>query len=205
MKKITYGLTILFSFLYFSCFSQEKILVEEHFIDNSNKWDENDNDWEYIKVSDNKLVLNIKKTYWLIQEHVPFGLHLNINKISPFSIECKTSWLSGKEDFGYGIYWGYLDKYRFYHFDISYSGYYKFAIVKKGRPTNIIDWSPCDKINKKGNNSLMVKRSGHSLMLYINDQFIRQIEYSDLEITSIGFSIIGIQSIEFDDLIIKHL
>jgi hypothetical protein len=203
VKRNTNGFIIIFSFLYISCFSQEKVLFEEHFTDNSNKWREEDEKSLFIKVSDNKLVFS-NKSYFPYYVS-PRGIGINIDKISPFSIECKTSWLSGENDFGYGISWGYLEKYVFYNFEISFAGYYKFSTEKKGRVTKIIEWSPCDKINKKGNNSLMIKRSGHSLMLYINDQFIRQIEYSDLLINNVGFRVTGVQSIEFDDLIIKQL
>ena len=202
MKNITPGLILFFFIICFSCQSQEKIVFEEHFSDNSRKWNEEDKTDHSTKVLDNKLFFHAKYVRLSSFEWLPWD-SLSFDKNTQFSIECSTLWSNGKNDWGYGIFWGNLDKYSFYFFEIASSGYYGFGIQKKGKDKMIVDWTPCDKVNKQGNNLLKMKVLGNSLMLYVNDQLISQISYSPINIDCAGFINTGDQTILFDDLIIK--
>jgi|GEM_PF-6325214 len=201
--KTIYFFGLLFLVFPFSGISQEKVIFEEHFTDNSRKWKEVDDNYKQTNVYHNKLLFSVKYPNLCELEWAPYD-SLNIDKFSKFSIECETLWKNGENDWGYGLFWGDLNKYSVYFFEISSSGYYQFGIDKKGKDKKIIDWTPCDKINKKGSNKLMIKVPGNTIMLYVNNQFIRQIDYKFIKVDFVGFRVMGSQSIEFDDFIIKQ-
>ena len=188
----------------FPCYPQEKVVFEEHFADSVCKWKVRDESDHSVKIINNKYFFHAKYVGFPSFEFAPWD-SLFIENSDHFSIECSTLWSNGKNDWGYGIFWGDLGKFSLYFFEIASSGYYTYGLEKKGKRKMIVDWTPCNKVKKQGYNSLKIEVLGDIIMLYVNDQLICQTRYSPLNIDCAGFQNAGDQTILFDDLIIKKL
>lgn len=203
MKNIV-QLIILFVFIFNLGLAdaQTTIVFYDDFITSDNKWyTGSDEQWEF-KIHNGKYVLNGK--------NINGGGNIVTNEIildenKDFEIEAIIHKVSGVNDRGYGIVWGYSDNANFNQFSISGTGYFSISSFTDGFKRSYYPWTPSDYINKDNmsTDTLKIKRIGGMLYYFVNDGYIAKTKNLKFHNNYIGFNIYNNQKIEVDRLIVR--
>lgn len=113
------------------------------------------------------------------------------SNFSDFIYEADVTQVDGPDNNAYGIVFRYDTVAReFYAFNISGDGYYAFGVDGPDHDTAdiLLDWkqSPAIKLGKQTNH-LKVVAVGSKIELYVNDQFLDEVQDSRLSSGEIGF------------------
>jgi hypothetical protein len=171
--------------------------LEDHFIDNKNKWDEYDTDKVTKKIQNGKYTFQNKMTSSDSLEWISVDMSQN----EDFQIESSIAKGDGTDNYGYGLVWGLTDVNNHYYFRISGNGYYLYGKQADGKLTAIIGWTKSNHINQHNStNKLTIKKSGHQIMFSINDNFVGQAYFERSFGNKIGFRVDPEIKVEIDNV-----
>lgn len=130
------------------------------------------------------------------------------NTFTDFVMEVDATQVGGVDDNGYGMVFRYSDTTdEYYVFAISGDGYYVFAFdgLNMDTPEILLDWTDSTVINKGTQaNHLKVVAVGQNFQLYVNDQYLTDVQDSRLGSGTVGFFVLasdaGSSHISFDNL-----
>jgi len=136
---------------------------------------------------------------WSLCENHPFA---------DFVMEVDATQVEGVDDNGYGMVFRYTDgSDEYYVFAISGDGFYVFAFdgVKMDSPEILLDWTESSAINQgTQTNHLKVVAVGGKFQLYVNDQFLNEVQDARISSGTVGFFVLssdaGGSHISFDNL-----
>ena len=203
MTKKLLGLLLITSCFYTASYGQtEKTIYEEHFNDNAKRWANGENAIGIAKVAEGKLFLENKRVNFTASEIVPGLVLPNDN----YSIEVKTRW---KKNGTKGMYYAYgivLDQYSFL---ICANGDRKMMHnnPKDKRPALLVNWGGQQANIKRygsGDNIMKLVVSNGFAELFVNEVSLYKKEVK-LEHKKLLFMNEGLESVEYDDLIIKQI
>jgi OOP family OmpA-OmpF porin len=190
-----------FLFFCFATEAQERILINDNFDTNSNKWElYSGGDFE---TSINKGVYELKNK----SAAVPYWTFLRTNYNSStenFTAEATIRFTKGAEDQGSGILLGlYNDNSAFVSFYISPNGYYCINHYYSSKNHFIKEWTKTELVKKKEKNKLSVKREYNCVYFFINDnEVFYSCEFNHWG-NGFGFNVGTNQSITADDFFVK--
>ena len=116
--------TLILLFVQNNVFSQETIIFEENFNDNSNNWITKDDNIAFKKVQNGKFIIEPKPN-----KATASWKEVKIDTKRDFSISCNTLWTGGVDNSGYGLVWGFSDETNFFSFSINTLGNYFYGIL----------------------------------------------------------------------------
>jgi len=185
------------TFLTVSAQSNLVIRIEDHFINNSQKWAEHVYSTGSAKIEREEYVIECttEKSYSSWKKFL-------IDTTKDFILSCKTTWLDGVRNHAYGLMFGRSEQGNYYCFGIDGMGSYVFYKYENGESKNIISWTKSDFINKEGMNQVKIIKQGNSLHFFINNNFVNQSTFSEFYGSYVGFIVANKQKIAFDDFLI---
>jgi S1-C subfamily serine protease len=183
------------------CFAQGTYLFQDFFNDNANNWHVGqDLDWK-AEINQGKFMIE----HFLENNSIVIPKTVKIDPSQDYFIECSTLWISGKEDYPYGLYFGGMDGNNYLNFCISANGYFKYSLNIDGNYRDLIKPTKSAHINVSGSNKLTVIKSSNTLIFFINSEQVATYNYDGIFGNKVGFIIFNAQKIAFDDLSIGLL
>jgi hypothetical protein len=177
------------------------VLFEDHFADNSHKWEIMHEPTRHQIVQNGKYRMDNfekKQVYWAFQ-------NIPLENDDNFMIEASFTQIEGQKESSYGLIWGCDDKDRFYTFAISDEGYYE---IQRSTDTweDLVSYSPSSSIVKhNGTNLLRIEKKGFQLMFYINNTLVTTQTHQALFGKGIGFFLNTSVKMDVDDFVVKKL
>lgn len=133
----------------------------------------------------NNLVLNNNQLIFLEGDKDARIFYTLEKDYSEGTIISNLKWISGKEDYGYGITFG--NSYNgTYNFLISPQGFYMLSKIKNKFLT-IVPWTKTDEINPNEFNQLKVTFANKAIRCYINDELVISVLDEFIKPGKIGF------------------
>jgi hypothetical protein len=184
----------------------EKVLVEEHFVENDRGWNLGSDNDVVRKIEEGKLILECKKYlttkggYWI---KVP-DVTLPENN---FSISVTTHWIKNmKTDDSYSPYGIIAGDYYFLIYGDGNRRLLKYNIIEKKYEV-IVDWGESSALNKKdvGDNKLEIQYKDGKAAFYANGEMLYKKEAIIKEGTPVKLYVENSEVVSFDNLIIKIL
>ncbi|HCX22379.1 MAG: hypothetical protein CMB80_07335 [Flammeovirgaceae bacterium] len=132
-------------------------------------------------------------------------IRIPLNQSDDFSIETTVEFISGDQNSGHGLIWGFKDWNNYQYFLISGNGYYKIGRLYEGIRIDLTDWIFHPQLNQGyKKNRLKVIRLGDKLFYSINSELIISSDYYRLSGNHIGFmTTSGIKKVLYNNLIIR--
>ncbi len=181
-------------------YGDEQTLLEEEFQNNAHSWDVSDGPEVYESIKDGRYVF---------EETRPEGsrlstITLDIPEDKDFTIETTINKESGVDNYGYGLVWGLKDSKNFYHFLITGNGHYLYGKCVDGTYNESVDWTSSDAINEyNARNKLIVKKSGSSVSIFINDSYVNTFPFESFFGNGIGFVNHHTKKLNIENLFVK--
>jgi hypothetical protein len=123
-----------------------------------------------------------------------------------FILEVEATQVSGPDDNGYGVIFGYKDVDNYNYFLISGDGYYRIARLVNGVWSDDI-WMKSDAIHTGNNDTNLINITSHEgkILFYVNERYVDKYENYNSEIGMIGLmaeteNTPGTITIDFDNL-----
>lgn len=181
-----------------------RVLFDEQFVDNKNKWFEKDDAEVVEKVQNGRYLFTEKK-----EKEVRYSwpqTAVIIDASGDFRLESTMTKISGVENNTYGLFWGSTDGWNCYCFGIDGLGSYKYGKYEQNHWQTIIDWTPSAYINK-GNltNSLVVEKIGDIVRFSLNDHVVAEKPYEKHAGQQIGFFLDDQMTVEFANFTVLQL
>jgi hypothetical protein len=129
-----------------------------------------------------------------------------IDESRDYSIETTVMHLSGSNDHGYGIFFGFKDFNNFFFFNITASGYYQFACFAGGELRKLKDWTKSDAI-KPGDfswNKIKIVKQQNKMVFYVNDIAVTEHASVNFFGSLTGAAIYNKQSVAYDYFDIQY-
>ncbi len=182
---------------------KKRVIFDEQFNDNRNKWFERDDTEIFYKVQGGQYHFDHRrdKGGWFSW---PQTL-VNIDESGDFRIESTMTKTSGVDSSAYEIFWGMKDNKNCYCFGVSGNGGYLYGKYRQGRWKTLLGWTKSAHINQ-GNltNTLAVEKSGERIRFYVNNHFIAETSYEKQFGRKIGFSLNDKMAVEIDNLRVEQ-
>lgn len=159
-----------------------KLIFNEQFRDNSNKWQTVDNDDLFESIEKNKYYIHTLNPQFANRAEIKIELLESEN----FKIESKITKLDGEESKFYGLTWG-ANYDNYYAFLISESGLFVVLEHSNGQNKYIQKWQRFAANKAKAKNTLKVERIENELLFYINDTKVSSTAYKRFFGKRIGF------------------
>lgn len=194
-----------FCLLTFS-FSQNNVILNDDFVNNSNGWQEG-------KTLDAEVDVNDKRGFYIIEHTRNYEAwtawkDLDLNENRDFEIEASFYKDKGVKNYGYGILWGGTDN-NYYSFMITGNGFFCVGKVVDGDWQDITPdgWIETGVVNEGNNkyNSLTVRKKGASYEFDVNNKMVLKIKCGTFFGKKIGFNINNRQRIMVDWIQVKYL
>lgn len=199
-----YKLKRAFLFLSIFIFSQnialaeDKIILDENFTDNANKWYQGKSDNYEVKINNDKYFLDYKRTGTLRGVELK---EIAVDQSKNFKIDTSIKKISGLDNDSYDLIWGYKDKDNFYSFGISGNGKYQIGNRYNGKNRIIIKPTKNDKINKKNaENKIVISKEDKDYNFYINGSLVETIPFQKFYGNKIGFAVNTQMKVEIENI-----
>ncbi len=134
------------------------------------------------------------KQYGALKYHIEvrapnlFAWGLANRDIADFVLEVTTKQWEGPNNNSYGVIFRLQDKDNFYRFDITGDGFFLLSKLVNGRWLTLVDWTPSPAINVgQAENALRVSALGNKISVYVNGQFLAEVEDDSFRHGDIGF------------------
>jgi outer membrane protein OmpA-like peptidoglycan-associated protein len=190
--------TLLCLFLSFSSllFAQlPGIVFEEHF-------DNNENGWKIPNGPTDQAGFKLGKIAWQHNDIVGNSINNYLNLLNTtvdFSVEARFD--GHKIGSEYGLMFAGIDQENALFFTVKNLQYRIFEI-KKGKSMLLMDYTTSLKI-RPDYNVLKIARKGTSVVFFVNDHQLTEIQYPVLMGKAFGFSLWNSSSVEIDDFIVR--
>ncbi len=166
---------------------QRRLIFEDDFSDNSNKWYLDENIW----IADGEINMHSPES-----DYVTF-IPMNF---SDGLIKSDLYWNGGADNYGYGILFRIQDISNYYVFFISANGYCSLQYLYQGQYYVIYNWFLSDIVMRYGYNAVEIELADNYIAVYLNDEFLISAFDSTFLSGGVGFfSGAGVQS-SFDNL-----
>jgi len=178
--------------------------LRETFDNNKNKWFVGKGKDYDNRIEDGQYHMYSKRTKGFYYPNQ----RIYIDPRKDFSISMKLTQISGAETYGAGILYGSNNDKNRNFFIVSPSGSFRIAQVKRGKLTNVVDWSKHSAI-KAGlgkTNNLAVEKRGSTVKYKINGVTVKTIPATALLFfgTKQGFIVYNTKEVKVDDFFITH-
>lgn len=169
----------------------------EHFDDNKRGWIEESVKHQYsLKIKDGKYYITNEESD---NSHWVYFPSVTVSNDTPFNISCNTQWISGVDDYAYGIGWGESGNDNYTVFYIESDGYYAVKQSFENEEEKIVDWRESSAINKHGINKLLIVSDGEKLTLFINAKKVEDLKYYGWS-GKVFLTVSSKQKVAFDDV-----
>lgn len=194
-----FGIAITCNFAFSNAFT-----LVENFENNSYNWVEGKNSSYSLEVKNGKYFFEhfLKVNLWITWSH-----EIPIDDKTDFEIQTKIEKLSGIQDHGFGLCWGFKDIDNFFAFNISGDGHFQIGKMIDGTWYDIQNWKQNHAINKGNNsvNKLTIRNKNRYLRFYINDSYVFETSCSRFFGKKIAFDINNNQKIAVDYLKVSKI
>ena len=180
MKKIaTISLSIVLSlFCINHTFSQEKILFQDTFSDNTNQWAITNHEKAYLNIENGRYVFEHKRaeSVWATWGTQP------IDQSKDFKIHVVLRYIRGGEGHGFGVYWGSKDLENYFTFNFSKHGHVRFGKVELNKWYDRIPWTLSEAVRADNQiNTMTIVKRGNQYYFYANDVLLESSYYEPLQ------------------------
>ena len=169
---------ILLIFLFFQSetyFAQFKdtVFVEE-FFSNENKWPLKPAEGLEQKIENGKyLIFNTSNSGW------KFTQSFNLNMSLDFSLEARIRQVSGSDNTGFGLIWGWSSWDNYTEFSITTNGYFIVSQKHEGKSRKIKPYTKIDVVKPMGSfNDLKIEMKSGRYYFYVNNTEVFTSDYS---------------------------
>jgi hypothetical protein len=173
-------------------------LFADRFNDNKNNWETLITDSCITKIENGSYSFENLKENWMYSWKT-----IDLDPTKNFTIECKTKWMSGVDNSGYGMLWSYGDWYNYRSLLVTANGYYSLWDSKL-KPNFKLGWTSSYYVHKKGENILKIKRKAEVLEIYLNGTLISRALYKGEYGIKFGLAMYGMQTVQFDDIVVTE-
>lgn len=181
--------------------SSSTYIFSDYFYSNSKKWSTKYNDEISMYVSGGH--------YWLERKKSPLYYtfrNVYINTSKDFQIEAKFYWDRGKNNYPFGIVFGYKDTQNHERFDITGNGYFRVSSYRYGQFKTDKKWTKSSRVKTgKRANILKIRKVGNYLYYYVNGSYMSSKKFQSLLGQKIGFSLANRQRIKIDYVTVKYI
>jgi len=101
-----------------------------------------------------------------------FWNYIDVDYSKNYSIEIPFEQISGVEDYGHGIIWGYKDWNNYNSFLITPNGYVNINITENGKYVELQEWKQNSAVKASGVNKLLIERKEETINFYVNDVLV---------------------------------
>lgn len=148
------------------------LVFNENFYADKQAWASTDTGSESIVNEQNQVQLILREDKTTVR-----GNYITFNQNSDFSIESIIQQKSGKDNFGFGIFFGFKDWDNYYEFLIAGNGQYRIDGMLEGIKITIKDWTASSFINKgKERNLLKILKFEEKFIFSINGNVVENLE-----------------------------
>lgn len=201
MKYIIFSAVILFSSAAFaqnSSKSDANIIFNETFEDNANNWPTSTiGPAVYMIVKGAYVMENTDDKDCLVT--IPVN-----NPMSDFVVSVNAEHISGKQNVGYGLFFGGSDNTNGYVFEIAATGFYKIYRYTHNVYEELVPWTANTEIAKGDSRlniiKIKVSEKKNSMTFYINDTYLKSISSFKVFGSKLGFTKSKNQRVKFDNL-----
>jgi len=182
MKKLSAILCVFLMLGFTNLLKAQEYVLEENYNDNKNGWDISNSDEAVSKIKNGKYIADIKSgIYWLDRL-----ISLEIDEDKDWVLESAMVKKSG--DVGYGLTWGGNNLGSRFNFYITSDQTYTISKWKDYNVSSFFSAEHSDAIKGEGKtNKLTIKKEGQTLKFYVNDTYLKQIDYEPLQGKYFGF------------------
>lgn len=173
----------------------EEIIFEDQFNDNSKGWSDKMQEGADMYMRAGKYYFHHKReaSAWMTNQSIA------VDESRDFYIETSIAKVSGEQDYGHGLIWGFKDWKNYFSFNVSSTGYFKVSKEENDEWTNIKGWTVSNAVNKGNSiNILKIRKAGNMLKFYINSNFVFETYYEEMFGSRIGFEIHRRQELAID-------
>ncbi|MCS7074664.1 MAG: hypothetical protein NZ108_09380, partial [Bacteroidia bacterium] len=165
-------------------------------------------EWEQWSHQDSEAKLQ-NGAYWIEHKRSDaswaFWRQFHLDYQQKYTIEAKMTQITGAEEYGHGIIWGFQNWDNFQCFLISPSGNYVVATITDGKYDAIRRWTHSPSIQKNGANTLLISRGLDETLFYINGEKVTTVpsEFLVHAGRTIGFILYNQKQIRIESFQIK--
>lgn len=177
--------------------TDEDIMFEEDFADNTLQWPEGNFSYADFKIEDGKYIIQSKQNlsdslFCIYLNHTFFGSQHNIR----FTL----AQMEGENTLTYGIKWFRKDNYNFYNF-LLFNNLYTITYMVNGDSHLICDWTASGFIQPVGNyNTIEIKCRDNRMYFYINDNLVHEYQSEIVDGQKIGIQAQGLGKFAIDHI-----
>lgn len=143
---------------------QGYVKLKEPFDNNDNEWPTYRSTEQYAAVENGRYVIEQK-----VEGVSGFWREIPVNPRYNYAIKATFRQLSGIENAGHGLLFGWYDWNDYYAFTVSSNGYARIYGQRDGRPIQLKRWTPFDAVRPQGEtNVLEIKQKDEVVRFYIN-------------------------------------
>lgn len=174
----------------------EEIIFEDQFDDNSKGWADKMQEGADMYIRGGKYYFHHKRneSAWMTNQSI------DVDESRDFYIEASIYKVSGEENYGHGLIWGFESWKNYLSFNVAATGYYRVSIEENDEWTNIKGWTQSSAVNKgnRATNVLKMAKVGNMMKFYINGNFVFESNYEKMFGSRIGFEIHKRQELAID-------
>jgi antitoxin component YwqK of YwqJK toxin-antitoxin module len=176
------------------------IVYNENFYQNNSNWESSYEGSKSLITGENQLEFIVSSDNTTIR-----GSYISLDQNSDYSIESIVQKKSGKDNFGYGILFGFKDWDNYFQFLISGNGMYMINSKFEGINLEISKWTSSEFINKgSARNQLKVIKIDDKFIFSINGQVVMRGESSSLRGNNFGMVVGGKGEYILENITIKE-
>lgn len=182
--------------------AQTNYLFKDDFVDNSNKWLEENDEKRSAKMGGGHYIMVHKRESgsWFFWNRAPY---MSFSK--DFILETKLRLNSGTDNHSYGISWGVQDAENMHSFVVSGNGHFRIFSYTAGTYTAVQAWKKHPAIHKMGSfNVLRIHKKDAKLYYYINDSLVHTTNNMTIYGNGVGYMLQNQMEVAADYLYMKQ-
>lgn len=177
------------------------LIFTDDFNDNRNKWTISNKTDIFSTIESGFLYVESKNNY-----KIPMLIKYKIDQDEDFILESKFKLVSGDNNSGQGIIWGFKDWDNYFSFIISDDGYYEIFAYNDGLRFDLSDkWVKSDYIKQNNEwNKLQLNKYDDKIIFSINSHIVKKTDFYSFKGNNIGFFVGPNRKIKIDHLTVKQ-
>ncbi len=180
----------------------EEVIFEDLFNNNAKNWPNKMQGGVDMYMRGGKYYFHHKRneSAWMTNQQMA------IDESRDFYVEASIQKISGEENYGHGLIWGFKDWKNYFSFNTTSTGFFRVSKEENNEWTNIKGWTVSSAVNKgnRATNVLKMAKVGNMLKFYINGDLVFETNYERMFGDRIGFEIHKRQELAIDYLKVAY-
>ncbi|MEM6299357.1 MAG: PKD domain-containing protein, partial [Bacteroidota bacterium] len=175
-------------------------LFQDNFSNNQNEWFEGENSSYKFELRNGAYYCESKNNQvWFIFRDVELNLSLN------YDIEMEFRLLSGGENFGHGLRWGYEDVNNNFFFSLIPGQQFSTGTQSRGSYSFWQSWTSNSAVRDRAWNKLTVRKYDRNYYFFVNGRLVSSRSYIAPESNQIAFAVPAFASMEVDNVKVRYI